>query len=301
MKTVYITGISGFIGSNIANKLFADGYTVEGCDNLKFGYAENLNENIKWHNISVADVDYGYVNSFDCLVIAHCDNLPYSVEHPIETFKTNSLDTINLINKYKGDIVYLSTSSTYGMADEFPTKENADDKCTNAYDTSKLLVEKYLEAVGGYTTLKLTNVYGKFQRSTNPYCGVLGKFIQNGFNNEPMNIFGDGSSTRDYTHVSDVIEAVKTTIDSKPLEENINIGTQIETSTKQLAQIVSSAFDKLTNIRNMSERSIDTIVKRRCLDITKAKELLGWTPTIDLEAGIRLTIEWMKSEKAKED
>jgi len=192
-------------------------------------------------------------------------------------------------------VIYTSTSSVYGQADIIPTPETCPENLSNAYDQSKAILEKYLQLRGNYTTLRLSNVYGENQRPENLYCGVVGRFIDNIINDKPVNINGDGKSTRDYTYIDDVARALIIAIDQKPKNTEINIGTGIETSSFSLAVKIGNLLEKVPNINFVEKRSIDKI-SRRCLDITKAKKLLGWSPCFDLEKGLKRTIEWQKNE-----
>jgi UDP-glucose 4-epimerase len=244
-KSVFITGICGFVASNVANKLYKLGYDVSGVDNLQFGFKENLDHDITWHQLGIGHDVFIHkdkvLNRFDVLLHMACANIIYGMDHPIETFKTNALDSINLIEKFAGQIVYTSTSSVYGNADQIPTHEDSRPAVSNAYDQSKLILERYLRLRGNFTTLRLSNVYGKNQRPENPYCGVIGKFIDAAFKGNPMQVYGDGVSTRDFTYIDDVVDAIIMAIDQDPKNTEINIGTGIETSTVELTNIITDA------------------------------------------------------------
>jgi UDP-glucose 4-epimerase len=295
-KSIFITGICGFIASNVANKLVKLGYDVVGVDNLKFGFKENLDSDVRWHQLGIGKESYiyhGILNNCDVLVHMACANIIYGMDHPIETFKTNALDSINLIEQFAGQIVYTSTSSVYGNAAQIPTSEDSEFNVSNAYDQSKLIFERYLKLRGNYTTLRLSNVYGKNQRPENPYCGVIGKFIDSAIKGNPMQIYGDGLSTRDFTYIDDVVNAIIMAIDQDPKNTEINIGTGIETTSNELSNIISEIIKTPNLVTHVGTRSIDRIT-RRCLNITKAEEILGWEPKISLSEGIENTIFTMK-------
>jgi UDP-glucose 4-epimerase len=301
---ILITGISGFIGSNVAIKLSQLGHEIYGVDSLKFGYVENLNGiPVRWSKKSFTNIPQELLDSYDVLIHLATDNLIYAQTNVIDTFKTNSIDTIKLIDRFKGKIIYTSTCSIYGNASVYPTPENANDDINNAYDQSKLTVEKYLHVRGDYTTLRLSNVYGPNQRPDNPFCGVVARFIKNCIDMKPFDINGDGRSTRDFTYVDDVVESVVLACDQKAKNTEINIATGVETSTIKLAffiqNIMETEFSMINHANSFSinyipNRSIDGI-SRRCLDNRRAKELFGWEPKVPLKEGIVKTIDWIKA------
>jgi UDP-glucose 4-epimerase len=288
---IFISGILGFISSNVANRLYDEGFEIFGCDNLQFGYAKNLNPKINWIEKSFDEISEERLNEFDVLLHMACANIIYAQDHSIETFKTNALDSIKLIEKFKGKVVYTSTSSVYGNAIQIPTPESSTFKVSNAYDQSKLITERYLKLRGNYTTLRLSNVYGKNQRPENPYAGVIGKFIGNVINNEPYKIYGDGCSTRDYTYIDDVVEAIILACFQDAKNTEINIGTGKETSILKLISVIHDIIDQVKEIKYIDGRKIDGI-RRRCLDIRMAKELLGWQPNCSIQEGLKETIKW---------
>jgi nucleoside-diphosphate-sugar epimerase len=283
---ILVTGCAGFVGSNLCNHLKRP---FLGIDNLQFGYKENLNKEVNWITLNFNDIVH-CINEFDILVHLACANIIYAQNYHIETFKTNALDTIKLFQRFKGKIIYTSTSSIYGNADKFPTLETSIDKVSNAYDQSKLIAELFLKQRGNYTTLRLSNVYGKNQRPNHPYSGVIGKFIGQAKENKPMTVFAKGTSTRDYTYVKDVVSAIEKAIDLPALNTEINIGTGVETDTIDLAHLISDLMDKVINVDFYPARTIDGI-KRRCLDISKAKELLKWEPEYSLKMGLKEMIK----------
>ena len=276
----YITGIAGFVGSNLANRMSSIGMEVSGCDNLKFGVKDNT-----FVPFEVKDFDQVKLSKDDVLIHCACDNIIYGIEYPVETFKTNALKSIELFRRFNGRIVYLSTSSIYGQASTLPTPESHPHNVYNAYDQSKLIAELFLKQRGNYTTLRLSNVYGVNQRPSNPYAGVIGKFVGLAKSGFSLPINGSGSQTRDYTHVDDVVDAIIRACLTISLETEINIGTGVETSVMDIALMVSDLSE--VQVVSIPERPIDKI-HRRCLDISKADALLDWHPTISVKEGIEM-------------
>ena len=228
--------------------------------------------------------------SFDVLVHLACDNIIYSQDHCLESFKTNAFNTFMLFKKFKGKIIYTSTCSVYGQSDVIPTPEDAEIRVNGVYDQSKYLSEMYLQFRGNQTTLRLSNVYGRNQRPDHVFSGVIGKLIGNALKKKPFTIIGDGKATRDYTYIDDVIEAIVKAINLSPIECAVNIATGKEANAIVLASIISELTGCEYRLRRIQERSIDTI-NRRCLDISLAKRLLDWEPKTELYNGIARTIK----------
>ena len=140
----------------------------------------------------------------------------------------------------------------------------------------------------------ILNVYGYGQSPRNPYCGVLGKFVHNALTGEPLQIFGDGEQTRDYTFVTDVVDAtILAALHPLAFGDVFNVGTSMETSVNMLAKIISDIAPAVT-INYVEERDIDN-VRRRAVDIEKIHQKLGWSPKINIKRGITETLNWYKT------
>lgn len=296
MKSIVITGVAGFVLSNAARALYeAGGYEVYGIDNMKFGNIKNIPQGIAYSIMDFNDSYEKLLNTYDVLVHGATSNIIYAMEHVPETIVNNAVNTIKLFQKFKGKIIYISTASVYSSASVFPTPETAQLFSTNAYDGSKLTAELYLKQRGNYTTLRLSNVYGYNQRAENPYCGVVSKFIESAMKGESVTMIGNGSQTRDFTFVDDVSKAIIMAIEQPAQDTEINIATGIETQIRNLAVEIFRAADKVPKFEFVQKRKIDNI-DRRCLDISKAKELLNWSPQTSLKEGLEKTIKWVYSE-----
>ena len=291
---ILITGGCGFVGSNIANEL-KDIYDITVVDDLSFGDEENLDNDVFVMVIDFNNLSAKFVNQFDVLIHCATANINYAITNPIKTFKLNALNTINLFKKFKGKIIYTSTSSVYGNATQLPTTENAKEDVYNAYDQSKLIAEKYLQLRGNYTTLRLSNVYGVNQRPSNPYAGVIGRFIDQAITHKPLTVFGKGFATRDYTYISDVVEAVRLCIIQKPKNKEMNISAGCEVSTYNLAEKIADIVGERYYIKYVDGRVVDKIM-RRLLDSSLAKEELGWKAKIGINKGLKQTINWHREE-----
>lgn len=294
MKKIFITGVMGFVGSNIAKKLIDEGYDVSGCDDLSFGTVQNLIDLGIYEKGKFAICDFVEMHEYRLLdmvnnddVIIHCatSNIIYAQTHKLETLNNNYSKLFRIATKYVRTI-YISTASVYGNPSIVPTPETAPIKLTNAYAESKWLGEQLFQ---DQTILRLSNVYGINQRASNPYCGVIGKFVEAWAKNKPIEIIGDGNQTRDFTYVSDVCDAVSEVI-KQDVRGTYNIASGVETTLYSLAM----NFARTNKVKHIDKRSIDTI-DRRCLNISKAEREFGWKPKVSLEEGIELTKAWYKS------
>jgi len=290
-KKVLVLGAAGFIGSNIAKSLNENGYVVAGVDNMSFGSEKNVPD-IVFGRQCISTLEKDLLNTFDVIVSSYCSNIIYAMDNMVETYINNIVNGIKCFSKFNGKIIYLSTSSVYGNQKEYPTKEDAEINLHGAYAISKHVMEQYLKQRGNFTTLRLSNVYGYNHRPENPYCGVINKFIYNKLTNNVNKISGGYSSSRDYTFVTDVVNALIKCIQLPAFNQEINIGTSTETTIFELAKMIGGDYEVI------KKREID-VIERRCLDISKAKKLLGWEPKVCLEEGLKLTEQWIKENYVK--
>lgn len=299
---VFITGIAGFVGSNVANSLNRMGIEVYGVDNLAFGSEKNLDHGVRWRKDCISNVTKGELEYFDVLLHMACNNIVFAINDPITTVKTNSEKSIGLFEKWGTikPIVYTGTSSVYGNSEIIPTPETAPIVLTNAYDTSKFITERYLKLRGNYTTLRLSNVYGYNQRQYGDIKGVIYGVLHSALTGSNIEVNGDGEQTRDYTFIDDVVNAIVTVLSLHPLNTEINIGTGIETSVNDVvdkAQYINMLYNDINSDVVYIPRRGNDGINRRCLDVSKAEKLLGWKPTMSLLTGMMLTAEWMIKEK----
>jgi UDP-glucose 4-epimerase len=291
---IIVTGALGFVGSNIVRRLQKMGVSVLAVDDLSFGSMKNHTNGVSYMLDDFIKLVKDEFLMKRNQILIHCatSNIIYAMDHPVETFKNNAEKTIELFRAFEGKIIYTSTSSVYGNSPIVPTPEFDEIRSSNAYDISKHIAELYLQTRGNYTTLRLSNVYGYGQLADNPYCGVIGKMIEAAQTSKSFNVYGKGISTRDYTFVDDVVEAVLAAIRCPAQNTEINIGTGVETSVNELIDIVNTnkCGCKL-RVFNVPERKIDVITHRR-LDVRQAEKLLDWKPQTDIETGMVKTMEW---------
>jgi UDP-glucose 4-epimerase len=302
---VLITGAAGFVASNLANKLIKHPeFEVYGVDNLKFGHQGNLhpsfNQQIpefgdrpRFQVCDFRDLHVSFLAQFDVLVHMACANILYAEGNEIDTLRVNAQDSIDLINRFPGKVVYTSTCSVYGNQDRFPINESAKTMCSNAYDHSKLILEKYLALRGNFTTLRLSNVYGPNQHPGNKYAGVVARFIDRIFMGKPIQLRGEGFATRDYTYVGDTVRAIMAAITQPARNIPINIASGVEYTAFELASMIMDVIDKHVSYEVTPALKIDSI-QRRVMDIELASQVMNWTPKVSLREGIERTVEWYK-------
>jgi len=302
-----VTGGAGFIGSHLVDALIEREHEVIVVDNLSTGKKENLNPNAQFYQVDVQSSRIkGIIKEEQPEAIFHCAaqiSVRKSVEDPIEDAKTNILGSLNLIEEFckssgasPGKFIFASTGGAiYGDADEIPTPESYNAAPVSPYGIAKLAIEKYLnyhnkEYGMPYTVLRFGNVYGPRQDSQGE-AGVIAIFTDQMLSNKQPVINGDGTQTRDYIFIEDVVDA-----NLKALNKNkngiFNVGTGKETSVnelfKQLKQLTGYQGEEKHGPAKEGEQ------QRSCLDINKIKKELGWEPNTNLDLGLRKTVEWFR-------
>jgi UDP-glucose 4-epimerase len=299
---VLVTGGAGFIGSHLVDKLVSSGCNVRVLDNLSSGKTSNIEGHLKSGKVELIEGD---INNFEtvkgavkgCDAIAHLAaiiSVPFSMKNPKLTCETNIGGTLNLLSnaaeKNVGKFVFISSCAVYGEPKYLPVDEVHPTNPLSPYAESKLLAERYCLGFHERQLLKsvvfrLFNVYGPRQ-GLNEYSGVITKFIDRLRSGQPLVIYGDGSQTRDFVHVSSVAEAIKNALlGSTGDGEVLNIGTGKSVSVKELAQtLLKSAHSKLT-ISYEAPRAGE--IKFSYANTSKAKRLLGLESGVCLSDGLR--------------
>jgi len=300
---ILVTGGAGFIGSHLVEKLVNEGNNVAVIDNFSSGSIENiknLNVNIIYHNI----IDKITLSGFDQIYhLASLASPVYYQKNPVETALSNSVGTYNLLieaQKHKSRILFASTSEVYGNPLQHPQKEeywgNVNSTGVRAcYDESKRLGETLMmdfhREYGVETRIvRIFNTYGPRMNLNDGR--VIPNFIKQALKNEPLTVYGDGKQTRSFCYISDTVEGLIKLMNSNYIGP-INIGNPREITILELAEKIIELTDSKSEIIFKELPEDDPV--RRCPDITKAKEILGWEPKIGLEEGLTKTIEWFKN------
>jgi UDP-glucose 4-epimerase len=292
MKKVVVTGGAGFIGSNIVAALVERGDEVHVVDNYSAGKLdERINPKAIYHELDIRSTDELAKVCEGADVVFHTaavPRVPYSVEHPVETTDVNIVGTVSVLTAAARAkvrrVVYSASGSAYGEQPSLPLSEGMQANPVNPYGLQKYVGELFAKlwvSVYGLQTVSLRyfNVYGPMLDPDGPYALAVGKFLMARKNNEPITIFGDGTITRDFTHVRDVVRANLLAAENPKVGngEVINIGAGRSTTIKELAGMFGG------EIIYAAPRieAHDSLADNR-----KAKELLGWEPHEKLEDGI---------------
>ena len=310
---VLVTGGAGFIGANLVRRLLREGARVTVLDDLFTGRIENLPrkgfEFVKGSVCEPAIVEK-LVAEAEVIFHAAARNIVVSTRNPREDFETNIGGTLNMLLAARATsgrvkrLVYTSSTSVYGNPRYLPINEDDHLSLLTPYAVSKLGGENYcqafFESYGVPTTaVRYSNVFGPGQDPSNPYCGVVAKFIELLFAGQAPVIHGDGNQTRDFTYIDDAVEATVLAAQSdRALGEVFNVGTGVETRVNELAAILSRIVGSTLEPQHTNRRDIDNI-RRRVVNIEKTRRTLRWVPNFTLEAGLGNTVQWQR-EKALE-
>ena len=305
-ETYLVTGGAGFIGSNIAEALLAEGHRVRILDNLSTGKETTLAL-----FAGRAEVLRDDLRSFDACVraVAGADHVihqgalpsvPKSVARPIETNASNVTGTLNLLVAARDAkvrrFVYASSSSVYGDTPTLPKHEEMKPEPLSPYALQKLAGELYCRqfyALYGLETVSLRyfNVFGKRQDPASEYAAVIPKFVDCFHRGVPPTIYGDGEQTRDFTFIDNVV-AANLLACRAPRVGGLycNVATAARLSLNDLVRHLQAIFGKAIEPRYAPAREGD--VKHSLADIGKAEAALGYRPTIDFETGLARYVEW---------
>tara|TARA_B100001123_G_C15284492_1_gene1015152 strand:+ start:923 stop:1915 length:993 start_codon:yes stop_codon:yes gene_type:complete len=294
MKSL-VTGGAGFIGSHLVDKLISLNHEVTVLDNFSTGRRDNLSHvkgKIKLIECELSkneDWEKEF-NKVDWVFhVAGLADIVPSIQNPINYFNSNAVATLNVIEASKKNkvkrFVYLASASCYGIPKVYPTTEKAEIKPQHPYAMAKLMGEQLvmhwaqvfnLPAV----SLRLFNVYGPRSRTSGTYGAVLGVFLAQKLADKPLTIVGDGKQTRDFTYVSDVIDAIIYAIKSDKKGEIYNVGSGKAISVNRIVELLDAK--KKTFIPKRPGEPDYSLA-----DINKIKKDLQWEPKISIEEGIK--------------
>lgn len=308
---VIVTGGLGFVGHNLVKEL-VNNYNCEVIvvDDFSNSYPGILGEDenkVTIHQLSVMDYDklFPLFDDVDYIFHLACKQISSSGKEPLSHLRVNAESTLSMLEYIRNNdlkqlkrFVYTSSTSIYGSSVKLPISENDPTLVLSGYAATKLLGENYtLMYNRNYdlptSSVRYSNVFGPGQSPTNPYCGVLGKFIHNALTGASLDIFGDGEQTRDYTYIDDAVRAtILSAVHPRAYGDVFNVGTSVETSVNDLVDIITKITGE-KEIKHVPERDIDNI-RRRSIDITKIHNHLSWSPRTNVKTGVKLTIDWYK-------
>ena len=303
MKRVLVTGGAGFIGSHLTDRLIAEGHDVTVVDNLATGRRASLgrhadNPRFKFVEADVRDrarMD-GLFEGIDRVfhLAALADIVP-SVVDPMEYFTTNVQGTANVLEAARHNgvkrFVYVASGSSYGIPDRTPTPETAEIRCEYPYALSKHLGELsalHWHKVYGLPVivLKFFNIYGPRSRTTGAYGAVFGVFLAQKLAGKPYTVVGDGTQTRDFTYVSDAVDALAAAAESPVSGETFNVGSGGTYSVNRLVELLGGP--KVFVPKRPGEPDCTHA------DITKIGRALGWKPKVRFEDGVQKMLDHLE-------
>ncbi len=315
-KRILITGGAGFIGSNIVDYLISIGHKhITVLDNLETGSLTNLHQHLDKINFIQGDItnyDTCINATKNCDVVLHqaaLGSVPRSIANPTNTHTTNLTGFLNMLEACKANqvkrFVYASSSSVYGSDETLPKQEDKTGQPLSPYAITKVANELYanvfyqlynLEVIG----LRYFNVFGAKQNPAGPYAAVIPIFINNCLNNEPSFIFGDGSNQRDFTHVSNVVQAnilAATSTNEKAYGDVFNIAFGGSIAINELYELIKTKLNSNLEIQYKAPRVGE--IKNSFAAIDKAKAILGYQPQMNLQDGINDTVNWYQTQFKK--
>jgi UDP-glucuronate decarboxylase len=307
-KRVLVTGGAGFIGSHLCNKLLEQGHFVICVDNYFTGNKRNINNLLDSQNFQLIEHDITSpldIDNLDEIYNLACPASPIHYQYdPIKTMKTSILGAINMLElaqKNNARILQASTSEVYGDPDVHPQPESYWGKVNpigirSCYDEGKRAAETlfmdYYRA--GKVDIKIIRIFNTYGSNMNPEDGrVVSNFIVQALKNEDITIYGDGSQTRSFQFVDDLIDGILAMMSSSDFIGPVNLGNPDEFTIKELAEKVLELIpDSKSKI--IHEELPEDDPRQRKPDIQLAKQKLDWEPKIDLNSGLIKTIEYFK-------
>jgi nucleoside-diphosphate-sugar epimerase len=308
-----ITGIAGFIGSSIARALLEQGERVRGIDTFATGKQENIVEILD-------DIDFREADLLDAAAMqeacqgvecvfhqAAIPSVPKSVLDPGGSNRANVDGTVNILIAARDArvrrVVYAASSSAYGDTPALPKHEGMAPNPISPYAVAKLAGEYYMTSFYrcyGLETVSLRyfNVFGPRQDPNSPYSGVLARFVTQMLRGEQPVVFGDGTQSRDFTHIDNAVDAnllAATAPAAKAAGAVFNVATGTRVDLNQTFQVLKKLTGYSGGLRYEAEREGD--VRHSLADISRAEQELGYKPKVNFEEGLRRTVEWYREQR----
>jgi UDP-glucose 4-epimerase len=308
---ILVTGVAGLLGSAVAARLLTSGHSVVGIDNLEGGYRTNVPEGVEFHEVDGRNLPAVTLLAKGCDAVFHAACTAYeglSVFSPSfvtqNTFELTVAVVTAAIRSGVGRFVHCSSMARYGSQDSLPFRESMTPNPQDPYGIAKLASEQVvwnLSNVHGIeaTVLVPHNIFGPGQKYDDPYRNVASIMINRILHGKPPVIYGDGSQTRCFSYIDDVVEPIYIALtEVQAVGQTINIGPDHETVTiRKLASIISEKMDYADDPVFVPGRPQE--VKHATCSADLSRELLGYETTISLEDGLARLINWISSQPRK--
>jgi UDP-N-acetylglucosamine 4-epimerase len=318
---ILVTGGAGFIGSNLCDALLERNYEVHCMDNLLTGNYSNISHLIGNPKFTFFETDIRSIDSCQeamngCDVVAHLaalGSVPRSINDPLTTNSINIDGFLNVIHTAKElgitRFIFAASSSTYGDSALLPKVEDIIGSPLSPYAVGKYVNELYAHVYAlnygiSYIGLRYFNVFGKRQDPHGAYAAVIPKFIQQFLDGEAPTINGDGTNTRDFTHIENVVDATLRAIENTKADADnqiYNVAYGSSTSLNELAELVTEAIASRKPQATLHKISYGPFRKgdipHSLASIEKIKAHLGYYPRVSIQEGIQKTVDWMLSSK----
>ena len=302
---VAVTGGAGFIGSNLTKRLVKDGLDVVVVDDLSTGLLANLDiVDIDFQNVSLLnkkELSQIFKNVDFIFHLGARGSVPRSLQDPAATHEVNATGTLNVLEaaRYRSiPIVFSSSSSVYGRNTSLPKNEEMWTSPLSPYAASKLSAEAYVQSYAysydmPVTIFRFFNVFGPLQRPNHDYAAVIPKWIYRALRNEPIQVYGDGSQTRDFTFVDTVVDILASCLKSElNYQTPINLAFGNKISLNQVIELLLRSFPDL-KIEFKEIRHGDVWDSQNSPELLR--KLFPAISPIDFESGLNQTIEWMRA------
>lgn len=304
MAKVAVTGGAGFIGSNLTRRLISEGHDVVVIDDLSTGLISNVDqEKSTFRQISITDSQALHTALKDCKTIFHLaarGSVPRSIKNPVATHNVNATGTLNVLEAARDSgahVIFSSSSSVYGRNMQLPKDESMWLGPMTPYAASKLAAEGYVQAyTSAYkvptTLLRFFNVFGPRQRPDHEYAAVLPKWIWLAMQGQPIDVYGDGTASRDFTYVDTVLDIAMTAMQEKVITEgamNLAYGNRIFLN--DTIEMLKKHFPDL-QVNYKPERLGDVKESQNAPELLK--KLFPKVQPKEFEKALSETVDWLK-------
>jgi len=299
---ILVTGAAGFLGSALANRLAADGHSVRGLDDLTAGDPARLSPLVLFTRGDVNDRPklWTLLQDVECVYhLAARVSVPESVLYPREYNAVNVGGTVSVMEAMRDAgvrrVVLVSSGAVYGEQGHQPLSEQQEPDPRSPYAVSKLAAEYYVRTIGSLwglesVALRVFNAYGPGQPLPAAHAPVIPRFLRQALTGGSLVVHGDGSQTRDYIYIDDVVEALAATASAQDIDRLvINVGSGQETSVRDLARLAGAATGQ--KIEVLYSNADNGGVSRMRADISLARAKLGFEPRITLAEGLTLCLQ----------